>query len=72
MSDLQKPFDFSRIVGYPDNILENVIDNVLKFHDGGDACAHIEAFWKLIDDWHNPLIYEDALMRLFSWTLLEG
>jgi hypothetical protein len=72
MSDLTKPFDFSGIVGYPNNISEDVIDNVLEFHEGGDACAHVKAFWQLIDDWHNPPIYEDALMILFSWTLLEG
>jgi hypothetical protein len=71
MSCLVKPFDFSEIVGYPNDIPEDV-DNVLEFHEGGDACAHVKAFWQLIDDWHNPPVYEDALMRLFSWTLLEG
>jgi hypothetical protein len=72
MSELTKPFDFSEIVGYPNDIPEDVVDNVLEFHEGGDACAHIKAFWKLIDDWHDAPIHEDALMRLFSWTLLEG
>jgi hypothetical protein len=72
MDDLTRPFDFSEIVGYPNDIPENVVDTVLKFHEGGDACAHIKAFWKLIDDWDDTPIHEDALMRLFSWTLLEG
>jgi hypothetical protein len=45
---------------------------VHEFHEGGDACAHVEAFWKLIDDWDDSPICEDALMLLFSWTLLEG
>jgi hypothetical protein len=72
MSDLTKPFDFSEIVGYPNDIPEDIVDNVLEFHEGGDACAHINAFWKLINGWHDPPIYEDSLMRLFSWTLLEG
>jgi hypothetical protein len=72
MSELTRPFDFSEIVGYPNDIPEDVVDNVLEFHEGGDACAHIKAFWKLIDDWHDAPIHEDALMRLFSWTLLEG
>ena len=45
---------------------------MLEFHEGGDACAHVKAFWKLIDDWDDSPIHEDALMLLFSWTLLEG
>jgi hypothetical protein len=32
MSDLTKPFDFSEIVGYPNDIPEDVLDNVLNFH----------------------------------------
>jgi hypothetical protein len=72
MSYLLKPFDFSGIVGYPNFIPEDVIDNSPIFHNGGDVCAHVKAFWKLIDDWYDPPIYEDALMQLFSWTLLEG
>jgi hypothetical protein len=71
MSDLQKPFDFSEIVGYPNDIPEDVVDNVIEFHNGGDAYAHVKAFGKFIDDWYDPPIHEDALMRLFSWTLLE-
>jgi hypothetical protein len=66
MSELTKPFDFSEIVGYPNDIPEDVVDNVLEFHEGGDACAHVEAFWKLIDDWDDSPICEDALMLLFS------
>jgi hypothetical protein len=72
MSELTKPFDFSEIVGYLNDIPEDVVDNVLEFHEGGDACTHVKAFWKLIDDWHDSPICEDALMLLFSWTLLEG
>jgi hypothetical protein len=72
MSFLLKPFDFSGIVGYPNYIPEDVIENLSNFHDYGDACAHVKAFGQLIDDWYNPPIYEDALMQLFSWTLCEG
>jgi hypothetical protein len=72
MSELTKPLDFSEIVGYHNDIPEDILDTVLEFHEGGDACAHIKAFWKLIDDWDDTPIHEDALMRLFSWTLLEG
>jgi hypothetical protein len=32
MSYLWKPFDFSEIVGYPNDIPEDVLDNVLEFH----------------------------------------
>jgi hypothetical protein len=72
MSCLLKPFYFSGIVGYPNFIPEDVIDNSVIFHNSGDAYAHVKAFWKLIDDWYDPSIYEDALMQLFSSTLLEG
>jgi hypothetical protein len=72
MSFLLIPFDFSRIVGYPHYIPEDFIENLSNFHDYGDACAHVRAFGQLIDDWYNPPIYEDALMKLFSWTLCEG
>jgi hypothetical protein len=72
MSYLLKHFDFSGIVGYPNYIPEDVIENLSNFHDCGDACAHVKAFGKLIDDWYDPPIYEDALMQLFSWTLCEG
>jgi hypothetical protein len=73
MSSITRPFDFSEIVGCPNYIPENVIDNVdeFGFHEGGDACAHIKAFWNLIDDWDDTPIHEDALMSMFSWTLLE-
>jgi hypothetical protein len=71
MSSITRPFDFSEIVGYPNHIPENVLDNVFGFHDDDDACAHIKAFWNLIDDWDDTHIHEDALMQLFSWTLLE-
>jgi hypothetical protein len=74
MDDITRPFDFSEIVGYPNYIPENVLDNVFvfKFHEDGDACIHIKAFWNLIDDWDDTPIHEDSLMQLFSWTLLEG
>jgi hypothetical protein len=71
MDDITRPFDFSEIVGYPNDIPEDIVDNVIKFHEGGNACAHIKAFWNLIDDWDDTPIHEDALMQLFSWTLLE-
>jgi hypothetical protein len=74
MDDITRPFDFSEIVGYPNYIPENVLDDVylFKFHEDGDACTHIKTFWNLIDDWDNTPIHEDSLMQLFSWTLLEG
>jgi hypothetical protein len=72
MSSITRPFDFSEIVGYPNYIPENVLDNVIIFHEDGDACTHIKAFWNLIDDWDDTPIHEDSLMQLFSWTLLEG
>jgi hypothetical protein len=73
MSEITRPFDFSEIVGCPNYIPENVLDNVYEFgfHEDGDACAHIKAFWNLIDDWDDTPIHEDALMSMFSWTLLE-
>jgi hypothetical protein len=73
MSSITKPFDFSEIVGCPNYIPENILDNVFGFgfHEGDDACDHIKAFWNLIDDWDDTPIHEDALMQLFSWTLLE-
>jgi hypothetical protein len=72
MGTFLKPIDFSGIVGYPHDISEDVIENLSDFHDYGDACAHVRAFGQLIDDWYNPPIYEDVLMKLFSWTLCEG
>jgi hypothetical protein len=74
MDDITRPFDFSEIVGYPNYIPENVLDNVFmfKFHEDGDAYTHIKVFWNLIDDWDDTPIHEDSLMQLFSWTLLEG
>jgi hypothetical protein len=72
MRCLIKPFDFSGIVGCPNFIPEDVNDNLSNFRNGGDAYAHVRAFGKLIDGWYDPPIHEDALMRLFSWTLLEG
>jgi hypothetical protein len=65
MSSITRPFDFSEIVGYPNYIPEDVVDNVFGFHEGGDACAHIKAFGNLIDDWDDTPIHEDALMSCF-------
>jgi hypothetical protein len=70
MSDPHKPFDFSGIVGYPNDIPDDVLDNVLSFQYGDDACAHVKAFRQLINDCDDSPICEDAPMRLFSWTLL--
>jgi hypothetical protein len=50
MSYLLKPFDFSEIIGYPNDTPEDVLDNVLKFQYGDDACVHVKAFGQLIDD----------------------
>jgi hypothetical protein len=72
MRTFLKPIDFSGIVGYPHNISEDVIEKFSDFHDYVDACAHVKALGQLIDDWYNPPIYEDDLMKLFSWTLCEG
>jgi hypothetical protein len=44
MRCLLKTFGFSGIVGYPNFIPEDVIDNSPTFHNGGDACAHVKAF----------------------------
>jgi hypothetical protein len=65
------PLDFSGIVGYPRDISEDVIENIPDFHDYGDACAHVRAFGHCIDEWCDPPIYEDVLMKLFFMTLCE-
>jgi hypothetical protein len=72
MEDFYNPIDFSGIVGYPHDISDDVIENLSDFHDYGDACAHVKAFGQCIDDCYDPRIYEDVLMKLISWTLVDG
>jgi hypothetical protein len=69
MDDSYSPIDFSGIVGYPHDISEDVIDNLPDYHDYGDGSAHIRAFTQCIDNWCDPPIYEDVIMRLFVMTL---
>jgi hypothetical protein len=72
MEDFYNPIDFSGIVGYPRDIFDDFIQNLSDFHDYGDVCAHVNPFGQCIDDWYDPPIYEDVLMKLFSWTLVDG
>jgi hypothetical protein len=37
MDDFYKPIDFSRIIGYPHELPEIVIENLPDFHNNGDA-----------------------------------
>jgi hypothetical protein len=71
MDDFYSPIDFSRIVGYPNDLPEIVIENLPDFRDNSDANAHIRAFGKCIDEWCDPPIHEDVLMKLFVLTLCE-
>ena len=71
MDSFYKPIDFSRIVDYPHDLPEIVIENFPNFRDHGDANAHIKAFGHCIDEWCDPPIYEDVLMQLFVMTLCE-
>jgi hypothetical protein len=70
MDDFFGPIDFSGIVGYPHDISEDAIDNILDFFDHTHLGAHIWAFTKFIEKWCDPPIYEDVLMRLFVFTLV--
>jgi hypothetical protein len=72
MDTFLKPIDFSGMVGYPHDISEDVIENMYDFHNYDDVSAHIRAFGRCIDEWLDPPIYEDVLMKLFYWTLCEG
>ena len=49
MDSFFDPIDFSGIVGYPHDISEDVIDNILDFYDHDHAGAHIWAFTKCIE-----------------------
>jgi hypothetical protein len=69
MDGYHDPIDFSGIVGYPHDISEDVIDNILDYNDYDDASNHITAFTKCIDEWCDPPVYEDVLMQLFVMTL---
>jgi hypothetical protein len=62
---------FHKLVGYPHDISEDVIENLPDFHNYDDASAHIRAFGQCIDEWCDPPIYEDVLMKLFVMTLCE-
>jgi hypothetical protein len=68
MDDFYSPIDFLGIVGYPHDISQDVIDNTPDYYDYDDASSHIRAFTQCIDEWCDPPIYEDVLMKLFSMT----
>jgi hypothetical protein len=72
MRGFYSPIDFSRMVGYPHDISEDVIKNIPDFHNYDDASAHIRAFGRCIDEWCDPPIYEDVLMEFFVMTLVLG
>jgi hypothetical protein len=65
------PIDFSGIVGYPHDISEDAIDNIPELFDHTHPGAHIWSFTKFIEKWCDPPIYEDVLMRLFVFTLVN-
>jgi hypothetical protein len=71
MGGFWNPIDFSRIVGYPHDISEDAIDNVPELFDHTHPGAHIVAFTKFINKWCNPPVYEDVLMQLFVFTLVN-
>jgi hypothetical protein len=71
MGGFWNSIDFSRIVGYPHDISEDAIDNVPDFFDHTYPSAHIVAFTKFINKWCDPPIYEDVLMQLFVFTLVN-
>jgi hypothetical protein len=71
MDSFYKPIDFSRIVGYPHDLLEIAIENFRDFHNYDDANAHIKAFGQSIDEWCDPPIHVDVLMKLFVLTICE-
>ena len=69
MDDFYDPIDFSGIVGYPHDRSSEAFENTPNYGDHDDASTHIRAFTKCIDEWCDPPIYEDVLMKLFSITL---
>jgi hypothetical protein len=71
MDAFYNPLDFSGIVGYPHDISEDVIENILTIIILMMLSAHVRAFGHCIDEWCDPPIYEDVLMQLFVMTLCE-
>ena len=71
MEDFCKPIVFSRIIGYPHELPKIAIENLHDFRNYGDANAHIKAFGQCINEWCDPLVHEDVLMKLFVLTLCE-
>ena len=69
MDDFNAPIDFSGFVSYPHYESPDVFENTPDYGDHDDANTHIRAFTKCIDEWYNPPIYEDVLMKLFVVTL---
>jgi hypothetical protein len=69
MDDFYDPIDFSGIVGYPHDESQDAFENTPDYCDHVDANTHIRAFTKCIDEWCDPPIYEDVLMKLFAITL---
>jgi hypothetical protein len=69
MGDFYGPIDFSGLVGYPHYESSEVFENTPDYGDRDDANTHIRAFTKCIDEWYDPPIYEDVLMKLFAIIL---
>jgi hypothetical protein len=69
MDDFYDPIDFLGIVGYPHDESQDVFENTHDYGDRDDANTHIKAFSKCIDEWCDPPIYEDVLMKSFAITL---
>jgi hypothetical protein len=69
MDNFYDPIDFSRIVGYPHDVSQDVFENTPEYCDHDNANTHIMAFTKCIEKWCDPPIYEDVLMKLFAITL---
>jgi hypothetical protein len=69
MDDFNAPIDFSGFVGYPHYESSEVFENIPDYGDRDDANTHIRAFTKCIDEWYNPPIYEEVLMKSFAVTL---
>jgi hypothetical protein len=71
MDNFYSPTDFSRIVGYPHDFPEIVIENLSDFHDNSDVNSHIRSFGHCIDEWCDPPIHEDVLMKFFVLNICE-